>query len=192
MNCPLCHRDAATGEHGFRVCRTRLAAPDLSGKRFGKWTLLLLLTDGRREYRARCDCGRLAVVLESNVVRGLSTQCRRCAHEAMRTWVPGTVHGGNVILAVQGDAFRVRCVKCGSVRTLQSKKSLRASGCRACDARTHGKKIRRLYTAQGETHHLAEWARRLGVCRQSLDLRLKAGWPIERALTTPGTGSRAA
>lgn len=38
---------------------------------------------------------------------------------------------------------------------------------------------------KGETLHLAEWARRIGVNAATLRRRLKHGWPIERALTTP-------
>lgn len=186
MKCPICHRDAATGKHGYRVCHARRPVlPDLSGQRFGRWTLLLLLTDGRREYRARCDCGCVAVVFESNAVRGYSTQCRWCAHESRRTWVPGSVRGGNLILAVQGEAFRVRCAKCGRVRTLKSKASLRSSGCPACGVEQRRSHVRKPFTLGDETHHLAEWARRLGISRQTLDVRLKAGWPIERALSTP-------
>lgn len=42
-------------------------------------------------------------------------------------------------------------------------------------------------TFNGETLHLSEWARRIGVGHTTLVMRLNAyGWPIERALTTPG------
>jgi hypothetical protein len=40
-------------------------------------------------------------------------------------------------------------------------------------------------TAFGETHHIAEWARRRGVPRSTLGMRLRAGWSAERALTHP-------
>lgn len=38
-------------------------------------------------------------------------------------------------------------------------------------------------TYGGETLTLNEWAAKIGVSRQSLIYRLKAGWPLERALT---------
>jgi hypothetical protein len=41
------------------------------------------------------------------------------------------------------------------------------------------------YTVNGETLHLAEWARRLNVRASVLSDRLKRGWPPEKALTTP-------
>ena len=40
-------------------------------------------------------------------------------------------------------------------------------------------------TYQGETLPLPEWARRIGLPRHTLWRRIKQGWPIERALTTP-------
>lgn len=51
----------------------------------------------------------------------------------------------------------------------------------------------RVLTLAGITRTEAEWARCLGVSRQALDQRLRAGWPLERALAspkTPGTQAR--
>lgn len=42
----------------------------------------------------------------------------------------------------------------------------------------------------GETLGLQEWAARLGLTRESLRDRLAAGWPVERALTTPPIRNR--
>ena len=39
----------------------------------------------------------------------------------------------------------------------------------------------------GECHSMSEWARRLGMSRQTLRLRLKNGWSVEDALTPKGT-----
>ena len=45
----------------------------------------------------------------------------------------------------------------------------------------------RLLTFNGETHSLAEWARRIGVKAHTLTMRLNAyGWPIEKALSKRG------
>ena len=43
----------------------------------------------------------------------------------------------------------------------------------------------RRITFGGETLLLSEWASRLGLTRESLRDRIKCGWPIDRALTTP-------
>lgn len=37
----------------------------------------------------------------------------------------------------------------------------------------------------GERLHIAEWARRVGAKEHTLAYRLRAGWTVERALTTP-------
>ncbi len=48
------------------------------------------------------------------------------------------------------------------------------------------KRNNQTYTFGGETHHLTEWARRTGIPFFTLRHRVvKAGWPIDRALTEP-------
>ena len=39
----------------------------------------------------------------------------------------------------------------------------------------------------GETHTISEWAAKIGIVPRSLRDRLKAGWSVEKALTTPPT-----
>ena len=48
----------------------------------------------------------------------------------------------------------------------------------------------RLITANGETLHLAEWARRLGVSHITVLARIEAGWDEARAVTQPLGGKR--
>jgi hypothetical protein len=48
------------------------------------------------------------------------------------------------------------------------------------------KRNNHLITFNGETHHLAMWAREVGISEDCLERRLNLlKWPIERALTTP-------
>lgn len=42
----------------------------------------------------------------------------------------------------------------------------------------------RLITFRGETKHIAEWARQMGIHRSTLRLRLN-NWPLEKAMTSP-------
>lgn len=42
----------------------------------------------------------------------------------------------------------------------------------------------------GECLSLDEWAAKIGICRESLRDRLKNGWSVERALTTPAVRKR--
>jgi AraC-like DNA-binding protein len=44
---------------------------------------------------------------------------------------------------------------------------------------------RRLLTFQGETCSVNEWARRTGLSSRTLRSRLRAGWSVEKTLTTP-------
>lgn len=45
-----------------------------------------------------------------------------------------------------------------------------------------------LLTFQGETWPIAEWARRTGIRRATIQFRLKQGWSVEKALTLkPGS-----
>lgn len=52
------------------------------------------------------------------------------------------------------------------------------------------KRNNRKVTFNGETLHLAEWARRTGISDKLIGQRLKAGWSVERALTTPHRKTR--
>lgn len=40
-------------------------------------------------------------------------------------------------------------------------------------------------TLDGETLHLSEWARRIGISHRVLGRRLERGWSVEKALRTP-------
>lgn len=42
----------------------------------------------------------------------------------------------------------------------------------------------RLLTYNGETHHLAEWARITGLTYKTISMRIDRGWDIEKAITT--------
>jgi hypothetical protein len=45
--------------------------------------------------------------------------------------------------------------------------------------------VRHRITHAGATATIAEWSRRTGIDRQTLSSRLRSGWPVERALSTP-------
>lgn len=42
----------------------------------------------------------------------------------------------------------------------------------------------------GETHSVSEWARIVGINRTTIQLRLKKGWSVEKALTAPVRGRK--
>lgn len=59
--------------------------------------------------------------------------------------------------------------------------------CRWATKRQQGRNTRRnrMLTFDGETMCLADWAERTGIPRSVLQIRLRDGWSIQRALTTP-------
>ena len=61
------------------------------------------------------------------------------------------------------------------------------SNCRWATKLEQGQNTRkaRMLTHDGETMCLRAWARKLGITHRTLSVRLKRGWSIERALTTP-------
>lgn len=50
----------------------------------------------------------------------------------------------------------------------------------------------RAVTVHGETMTLAQWAKRVGISRWAMSVRLRNGWTVERACTTPRTTRAAA
>ncbi len=54
---------------------------------------------------------------------------------------------------------------------------------------SHNQRSNKLLTFEGETLHIAGWARKVGLKRTTLEHRLKKGWAVRDALTVP-LGSR--
>lgn len=52
-------------------------------------------------------------------------------------------------------------------------------------ANDRNRRSNRMVTFRGERLALAEWCERLGLPRDTTKKRLDAGWPVEKALTTP-------
>jgi hypothetical protein len=54
---------------------------DLTGQKFGKWTVLKIDSKirGKYKYLCQCDCGNISSIYGMNLKRKLSTKCRDCA-----------------------------------------------------------------------------------------------------------------
>ena len=50
---------------------------DLSGQKFGKWTVLCRNTR-KQSWNCRCDCGALKVIYSPTLLNGTSTRCAKC------------------------------------------------------------------------------------------------------------------
>jgi hypothetical protein len=46
-------------------------------------------------------------------------------------------------------------------------------------------RFNKLLSYNNETHTLAEWGRKLGIDRRTINARLMCDWPVEKALSTP-------
>lgn len=61
---------------------------DLSGQRFGQWTVERKLKTrdayGQVRWSCWCDCGNWSAVVTTNLRSGRSTRCRDCAWKALR------------------------------------------------------------------------------------------------------------
>ncbi len=59
-----------------RDCYHKSRIIDMTGERFGKWTVLSLAKP--KFWLCRCDCGTEAVISRGNLKSGTSTQCTKC------------------------------------------------------------------------------------------------------------------
>lgn len=65
------------------------------------------------------------------------------------------------------------------------------SNCRWADRKTQvlNSSASKPITFNGETHSRQEWSRKLGLSPSAVSSRIRAGWPVEKVLTTPRSGN---
>lgn len=118
---------------------------DLTGQRFGKWTVERPATEEEMRFRSkgffwfcRCDCGRTGFVTTGNLRGGQSTRCMSCAGRAVD--LSGQRFGRWAVLRralpeefrrYGSGAFWVCRCDCGNVGTI-SGRTLRTGGSRSC------------------------------------------------------------
>ena len=114
---------------------------DLTGKKFGQWTVLYKTDDpshnGGSKWRCKCSCGTEHTVPSGNLVNGRSRRCTQCqyrrmcgeksqSHRLSRVhYTPGTIHGGFKIIKLshfkktkrghQAAMYLCECVNCGAM-----------------------------------------------------------------------------
>lgn len=78
----LIRKDIGTYDGHAVPVRRGKKATDLSGKRFGKWTVIERdyagTKPGRTMWFCRCDCGTETSVIGQALINGTSTQCSNC------------------------------------------------------------------------------------------------------------------
>ncbi len=92
---------------GFRI--------DLSGKKFGEWTVLDFdeanSTSKCKKWSCRCSCGNVVSVGAGNLVNGTSTRCLTCSGNAEHN-LTGKTFGSWTVLE-KGKKLRTWACKCG-------------------------------------------------------------------------------
>lgn len=161
---------------GCRACKHpsgEYAARQITaGTVFGCWTVIGERTHGKNPHvLCRCDCGNEARVFLAKLVKH-PRFCREC--QAIE--IPaGSVFGRWRTLEDRTKDSRVRCrCACGTV-ALVSVAGLRAADstqCKGCASRASERGMRKA-------------ARKLGITFQAIQGRLKRGWSLKRAMTTP-------
>jgi hypothetical protein len=188
-------------------------ADDLSGRRFGNWTVLARDTDGpNRNIRwlCVCDCGTERPVFGAALKNGASSSCGGCLHRdryvaEYRVWNhmlsrcrnPNNPafkrYGGRGITVCRGWlSFDQFLADMGprppgtELDRINNNGPYSPENCRWADATTqaNNRRSNRLITFNGKTQTLMQWAKETGIKRSTIQMRLdEYGWPLDKALT---------
>lgn len=74
---------------------------DLTGNRYGKWTVLC--RSSRQKWACRCECGRVRLVFSPTLVNGSSTRCMQCDRKKLP---PGESAFRRIYQSYKRDASR--------------------------------------------------------------------------------------
>ena len=197
---------------------------DLTGKKFGKLTVIKRVENqGKRTmWLCKCECGNETIVLGSNLTR-LHTKSCGCLQKEKHI---GFIHGfkKHRLYNIWG-LIKKRCLNkndkifkyyggkgiklCDewledfmnfynwamvngyrddlSIDRINVNGNYEPSNCRWVNKKTQTRNTtaNKYYTYKNETHCIGEWAEIYNIRRGTLWDRLKKGWSLEKALTTP-------
>lgn len=207
---------------------SEMTTADISGKKFGRLTVIRFIGFSARSpmWRCKCDCGRLTVVHAGNLRRGHTKSCGCLALEQLfsRSFRHGfTKRNKFHPLYAVWNQMKQRCLnpKCKEYRHYG------AIGVKVCrrwmksfpnflkdvgerppkmsldrfpnrngnyepgnvrwatdEMQANNKNNNRKLTFNGITLGLSQWARRVGIRKTTIEMRLLRGWPLAQALTT--------
>ena len=182
---------------------------NLLGRKFGRLTVVGFggyTKPSQRRHRVvlwtcECECGSVRDYRIGNLRSGRSTQCKECGRKraianlrkhgqsktpAYATWNQAKVAGTLCRMWMQFVAFYRDMGDRPVGKYLRRKNTSRLhSPNNSYWGDKQQNPPQRLVAYAGRTMGLSEWARELGIHRQTLSLRLAAGWSVEDALTTP-------
>ena len=162
---------------------------DLTGKRFGRLTVIGYAGRHKRQtyWRCRCECGFVDRYQASNLQRGATTKCKHCrykffkrAHYKKRARKL-TYKGRTKRISVWAEEIGL------PTRTIYERLSRGFAMEQVLSPGTLKPSCRKV-THNGKTQSLQQWADQLGISRQALVARLaNENWTKEEALTLPNT-----
>lgn len=178
--------------HKFVSCRCDCGAEksvrtsklrDGTSRSCGCWRNENLTTHGKTARAIRKDSGEYWVW---NMI------VQRCRNPKVKNWMDYGGRGIDVcdrwlsfenFLADMG----LRPSKAHSIERINNASGYRKDNCKWVTRLEQGKNKRnnRLLTAFGKTQHLAEWSREYGIQHPTILHRIKAGWSIEAAVSSP-------
>jgi hypothetical protein len=200
-----------------------LRAEDLSGKRFGRLTIISRAPDkickGNRKrimWVCKCDCGNITIKNGDNIRKGNTSSCG-CIKEKhsmsysrlYRIW-HGMLERCNNKNHVYFDDYGGRGIDvCDdwksdfrkfmdwslsngyseklTIDRIDNNKGYSPDNCKwsTMKEQRNNTRANRNLTYNGITMNVTQWAEMLGISRNTLFSRLRKGWNVEKALSTP-------
>lgn len=184
---------------------------DLTGRVFGRWTVLVRVSskDGNPKWRSRCECGVVKEVYQASLLKGLSRSCG-CLRKELRTdhgqvGTPEYDAWRSMWKRCREDyggryAARIPCDRWKDYNAFIADMGPRPDGYTLeridnnlgyfpgnCEWATQKKNARNRSTGRfiaynGQTKSMIEWSECLGINYQTLRGRLNK-WSIEKAMT---------
>lgn len=123
---------------------------DLTGKHFGKWTVISFAFTKNRlsHWNCICDCGTHKTIGSASLVHGRSTRCKRCADERLIINLSGKQFGEWTVLRYIGNRYWLCQCDCGKLKLVRGShlRDGQSKQCRRCAPTTHGNSGKRLYS----------------------------------------------
>lgn len=198
-----------------RLVTRRNQYEDLANRRFGKLVVLNLCPDNIRQLRwvCMCDCGKTTIAYGSNLKsrKTRSCGCARTTHNRSYTDLYHSWHtmrrrcrsnkaasykyygGKGIQVCKRWDSFENFLEDMGerppgkTLDRISNDGDYCKENCRwatAKEQRLNSGYLRNI-TIDGLTLCITDWCRKFNITYISVTKRLKKGWPIEKALSTP-------
>ena len=118
-------------------------AKDLTGEKFGEYTVLKKSCNKKYHWECTCSCGANKTVSTSNLINGKSTRCKSCASRGMRAEHTGKQFGEWKVLdfshtdSYECTNWKCAC-SCGIIKTVRSTDLLsgKSTKCVSCARKT--------------------------------------------------------